>query len=97
MRDAAAAVGAAAAPPRPATACTTALRHVLAARGIRGGYTEFLAVTGRDLAARKARLALVVLALEADTVHSMASLAGNHYFQGPFYAHPAALPPAEST
>lgn len=85
--DARVALVTAAAAPLPAAAAAAATSHLLAARGIRTGYKGFLGAAGRDLAARKARLALVVLALEHDEVHSAEGLAGNEYAQGPFYQY----------
>jgi len=66
---------------------TTPTAHLLAARRISTGYKGFLAAAGRDLEARKARLARVVTALEHDDVHTADTLASNAYSQGPFYQY----------
>ena len=64
-----------------------ALRDLLAARGVRGGYKEFLACA-ENPAHKRHRLALTVLALEHEEMFSIHDVEGNPYFQGPFYVEP---------
>lgn len=60
-------------------------RELLAARSVRTGGRGFIR-HGDSLEQRKQRLALVLLALEHEDMHSPLSVAGNEYCQGPFYS-----------
>lgn len=63
-------------------------RDLLAARGIRQGYKEYLRCS-ESFTHRKQRLALVVMALDHPSHHSIESLSDNFFFQGPFYKRQA--------
>lgn len=71
-------------------------RELLAGRLIRRGYAEYISCSG-SAEQRRLRVALVAAAMEHPQWHSPSSLAGNTWFQGPFYSGspPAVLPPPD--
>jgi hypothetical protein len=59
-------------------------RELLAGRTIRKGYHEYFRCAD-SFEQRKLRVALVAAAMDHPEWHTAASLAGNQFFQGPFY------------